>query len=59
MNFASKALLPHNGAACMGILRSTLGKKSVEEGKKIKGRAVFCEDALMDSQSALAELGVA
>lgn len=52
--------MPHNMAACMGILRTTLGekKKSVEEEKKKRKRR-FCEEALMDSQSALAELGVA
>lgn len=60
--FASGDSLPHNRAACVGILRTTLeGKKKNQQRKKKKEEAVFffCEEALMDSQSALAELGVA
>lgn len=34
-------------------------KKSEEEGEKKKWKRRFCEEALMDSQSALVELGVA
>lgn len=34
-------------------------KKSAEEEKKGGGFFFFCEEALMDSHSALAELGVA
>lgn len=46
--------------ACMGILRQHFrGGEKISGGRKEKEEAFFCEEALMDSQSALAELGVA
>lgn len=35
------------------------GEKKISGGRKKKRKRRFCEEALMDSQSALAELGVA
>lgn len=53
--------MPHTRAACIGILRTTLQGKKNSEGRKEKKKRKrrFCEEALMDSQSALVELGVA
>lgn len=65
---ASAAL---GGAACAGVLWTTLDgvrqgrrerereEKKQRRGEKKKKKRRICEEAVMDSQSALAELGVA
>lgn len=46
MNFASRASLPHNRAACMGILRTTLEEKKISGGRKKKREEAFLRRGL-------------